>query len=117
LRFAAKKWKEKPMQQPWIVNVPKFKRETASLSTAEHGAFILLLCRYWSDRGLPDDDQALAGIVGIEPKLWQQMRPAMEGLFEPGWRYPPMDEQLAGDWDWEDRLIALNATADSARDS
>lgn len=62
--------------------VSDYLRDTRHLTTEQHGAYLLLLMDCWSKRGpLPDNDAALATIVGRPVRAWRQMRPVIEPYF------------------------------------
>lgn len=44
--------------------------DTMHLTTAEHGAYLLLIMHYWRMQALPDDDKSLASIAKVTQKLW-----------------------------------------------
>jgi uncharacterized protein YdaU (DUF1376 family) len=84
------------MRRPWMRFFPgDYLADTTHLSTTEHGAYMLLILAYWQRKGLPDDDEQLARITRLSPRLWQLMRPTMASLFKPGWRHPRIDHELA----------------------
>ena len=70
--------------------------DTGHLSTTQHGAYILLICHYWRNGGLPDDDAKLARIAKLSIKNWSELiKPDLEPLFKPGWRHKRIDLELA----------------------
>jgi uncharacterized protein YdaU (DUF1376 family) len=72
-----------------------FVGDTQHLSCEERGAYIALINYYWINGGLPDDDDRLARIVGLDAMRWQCVRNAMLCLFRPGWRHKRIDEELS----------------------
>lgn len=81
---------------PWAkFNFAHFVADTQHLSCEERGAYIALIAFYWQKGGLPDDDEKLARIVGLDAMRWQCVRNAMVELFRPGWRHKRIDEELA----------------------
>lgn len=72
--------------------------DTMTLTTQQHGAYLLLLFAYWRNRGpLADDDQDLASIVKASPDEWILLRKKLERFFsvEAGtWVHKRADEEL-----------------------
>lgn len=66
--------------------------DTAHLTAEEHGAYHRLRCAYWRHNGLPDDDERLRRLTGIEPARWPAVRIVVASLFQEGWRLPKLDE-------------------------
>lgn len=64
---------------------------TVDLTAQEFGAYERLRRYYWQHRGLPDDDRRLMRITGVDPDQWEDVRSAICGLFEEGWRLPALD--------------------------
>lgn len=58
-------------------------RDTGHLSTAHHGAYLLMIGHYWSTgEPLPDDDSLLWRIVRADSiAQWKKLRPAVVALF------------------------------------
>lgn len=57
-------------------------RDTKRLATsAQHGAYILLLLYYWTNGPLADDDEELAIIASCDPKTWAQIGPGIRRFF------------------------------------
>src|SRR5271156_2174164 len=77
------------------LNVGDFIADTTHLSCEERGAYIALIMHYWRNGGLPDDDERLARIVGLDSVRWQCVRIAMVSLFRSGWKHKRIDEELA----------------------
>jgi uncharacterized protein YdaU (DUF1376 family) len=77
------------------LNVGDFIADTTHLSCEERGAYIALIMHYWRNGGLPDDDERLARIVGLDAMRWQCVRIAMLSLFRANWRHKRIDEELA----------------------
>lgn len=52
--------------------------DTLHLTTAEHGAYLLLIGAYWRRGGpLPDDDKYLANVTRASRKTWISLRPVV----------------------------------------
>lgn len=75
--------------------IADYLRDTRKLTTAEHGAYLLLIMEYWTSGELPDDDRQLARIVGMSAGEWKRARPNVEGFFLDGWRHKRIDAELA----------------------
>lgn len=55
--------------------------DTARLTVAQHGAYLLLIMDYWRNGPPPDDDATLARIIGATGAEWRKLRPAIVGFF------------------------------------
>jgi uncharacterized protein YdaU (DUF1376 family) len=79
--------------------VADYLADTADLSTAQHGAYMLLIMNYWQRGGpLPNDDARLAKITGLSARNWGQMRSRIEEFFESGtefWNHARIDRELS----------------------
>lgn len=74
--------------------------DTMDLTRDEHGGYLLLLMRYWRNRGaLPDNDRSLAATVKAHEDEWiEHLRPAIAKFFriEGGlWHHDRADAELA----------------------
>lgn len=57
--------------------------DTTHLTTAQHGAYLLLLMSCWKGSAtLPDDDVMLSQIVRCDLKTWRAMRPVIAEFFD-----------------------------------
>ena len=84
------------MKRPWMpLYIADYLADTAHLSAAEHGAYLLLIMHYWRKGGLPDDDAQLARIARMSPEEWSKVRPIIEAFFEPGWTHKRIEKELA----------------------
>jgi uncharacterized protein YdaU (DUF1376 family) len=79
--------------------VADYMADTADLSTAQHGAYLLLIMNYWQRGGpLPNDDVRLAKITGLSARNWLQMKSRIAEFFESGtefWKHARIDHELA----------------------
>ena len=67
---------------PWYPT--DFRRDTYHLSLSEEGAYRRLLDEYMINRApLPDDDAALARIIGISIPDWATLAPRVRSFFKP----------------------------------
>lgn len=70
--------------------------DTKHLTTIQHGCYLQLIGHYWQHGGLPDDDRALATIVGMRVDTWRRWhREAIRHFFEDGWRHGRIEDELA----------------------
>jgi len=84
------------MSRPWMpLYVADYRHDTAHLSAAEHGAYLLLIMHYWTAGRLPDDDRQLARIASMTAAEWRRARPVVQALFHDGWRHKRIDAELA----------------------
>lgn len=73
-------------------------RDTTRLTTAQHGAYMLLIMDYWTNGAPPDDDAVLASITKSTIDDWAKIRTAIVSKFqiEDGfWRHSRIDRELA----------------------
>lgn len=77
------------------LDIADYRADTAHLSAAEHGAYLLLIMHYWTTGGLPDDDVKLARVTAMTQEEWTRTRPTIEALFQPGWRHKRIDRELS----------------------
>jgi uncharacterized protein YdaU (DUF1376 family) len=84
------------MNRPWFPFWPRdYLADTQHLTTAEHGAYCLLILHYWTTGGLVDDDDELARITRQPLKSWRRMRPTIARFFHDGWRHKRIDQDIA----------------------
>jgi uncharacterized protein YdaU (DUF1376 family) len=69
--------------------------DTAHLTTAEHGAYLLLIMHYWRNEGLPTDEDQLRRITRMSARAWAASRDNLRSLFSPEWRHTRVDHELA----------------------
>lgn len=75
--------------------IADYRADTAHLSAAQHGAYLLLIMHYWTTGGLPDDDGALARIACMTAAEWRKHRPVIAALFSPGWKHKRIEFELS----------------------
>jgi uncharacterized protein YdaU (DUF1376 family) len=62
--------------------VGDYLRDTAHLSTVEHGAYLLLIMHYWSTgEPLRDDDDEMANIARMPVSDWLKIAPRIRRFF------------------------------------
>lgn len=74
--------------------IADYRKDTAHLSAAEHGAYLLLIMHYWATGELPDDDRQLARIACMTPPEWKRTRPVVERFFDGKWKHSRVDREL-----------------------
>lgn len=68
---------------PWMPFYPAdYLADTRRLTTEQHGAYLLLLMDSWSSGALPDDDDVLARVAGLDAERWAQVRPVIARYFQ-----------------------------------
>lgn len=78
--------------------VGDYRKDTARLSCEQHGAYRLLIDEYWVAGPLPDDDEVLARIVGLEVRRWRSHRSVVLAFFKLKgglWRHKRIDAELS----------------------
>lgn len=82
-------------ERPWMpLNVDDYMADTLHLSAAEHGAYLLLIMRYWKDGGLPDDDRMVQRFSRLSNEQWAESRDVLASFFEPGWKHKRIDAEI-----------------------
>ncbi len=83
------------MKRPWMpLYVGDYLGDTGHLTTAQHGAYLLLMMHYWRKGELPDDDRQLSKITKLPLKTWCEYRPTLQDFFHSGWRHKRIDAEL-----------------------
>lgn len=101
----------------WVpLYIADYLKDTRHLSTAEHGAYILLLMNAWTSGGaLPLDERRLARIAGMDRDEWAESRDVLLGFFieaPDGFHHKRVDEELAkADANLEQKRAAGRASA------
>jgi uncharacterized protein YdaU (DUF1376 family) len=84
------------MKRPWMpLYVGDYLGDTGHLTTAQHGAFLLLMMHYWRKGELPDDDRQLSKITKLPLKTWCDYRTVLQDFFHSGWKHKRIDAELA----------------------
>lgn len=72
--------------------------KTTSLSTEEHGAYLLLIGTYWQrGRALPDDDKFLSLTTKLSQKRWRVVRPKISEYFSISdglWKHERVENEI-----------------------
>jgi uncharacterized protein YdaU (DUF1376 family) len=87
------------MNAPYMpLFVADYLADTAHLSAAEHGAYLLLLMNYWQrQKPLPADDRKLARIARMSDAEWGDARETLAELFRESdglWHHKRVDAEL-----------------------
>lgn len=93
-------------------------KDTARLTTEQHGAYLLLIMDYWVNGPPADDDEELAAITKLDPKTWRKQRPKLERFFriiDGVWRHKRIDQELAEAQGNSDKRAEKAAAAANAR--
>ncbi|MDC7704709.1 DUF1376 domain-containing protein [Vogesella indigofera] len=66
----------------WMpIYIDNFIASTIRLTPQQIGAYTLLICDYWRNNSLPDDDVALSQITRISLKQWKKDREIISTFF------------------------------------
>ena len=79
----------------WEINPGDFHADTQDMTTAEVGAYMLLLMTYWRVGSLPDSDLQLQRIVRANNFHWRRIKKRLQPLFYDGWKHKRMEADLA----------------------
>ena len=83
------------MNRPWMpLYVGDYLGDTGHLTTAQHGAYLLLMMHYWRKGELPDNDRQLSKITKLPLKTWCEYRPTLQDFFYEGWKHKRIDAEL-----------------------
>lgn len=104
------------MSRPWMpLYIADYLADTAHLSAAEHGAYLLLIMHYWSTGGLPDDDRRLSRITRMSESEFAAARPVLVEFFAPGWRHSRIDQLKQQVETWRQRKVERATRRDIRR--
>ena len=80
----------------WMpLDIGDYLKDTGHLTATEHGAYLLLIMRYWSDGGLPDDERMVARYSRMTPEQWVESRDVLAAFFSAGWKHGRIDAEIA----------------------
>lgn len=83
------------MKRPWMpLYVADYLANTGHLTTTEHGAYLLLIMHYWTNNGLPSDEQSIARITRLNPRQWDKSRDVLRSFFGNNWRHKRIDIEI-----------------------
>jgi len=99
--------------------VADYLADTAHLSAAEHGGYLMLIMNYWQRAApLPDDDRKLARIARMTDDEWRDARPSIAEYFDQidgEWRHSRIDAELAEAAERISRAKAAGQASGAAR--
>jgi uncharacterized protein YdaU (DUF1376 family) len=83
------------VNRPWMpLYVGDYLGDTGHLTTAQHGAYLLLMMHYWRKGELPDDDRQLSQITKLPVNTWCEYRTTLQDFFYEGWKHKRIDAEL-----------------------
>lgn len=99
--------------------VKDYLADTMHLTTAQHGAYLLLIMEYWrTAMPLPNDDAVLARKAKLSITNWQKMKHTVLPFFEPACgvlRHKRIDAELAEAAERYEKMRLRTAAATAAR--
>lgn len=83
------------MRAPWMpLYIADYLADTAHLTAAEHGAYLLLIMHYWRVGKLPTEDSQLARIARMNPREWAKSRDTIAAFFDADWRHGRIESEI-----------------------
>lgn len=83
------------MSHSWMpLYVGDYLRDTAHLSAAEHGAYLLLIMHYWQRGALPKNHSQLARICRLDDPSFATALPQLCEFFDSEWKHARIDQEL-----------------------
>jgi len=83
------------MSRAWMpLYVGDYIADTAHLTAAENGAYLLLMMHYWANAGLPSDERQIARIARMSPAEWKRSRDTLQAFFVDGWKHKRIEFEL-----------------------
>lgn len=83
------------MNRPWMPLYPAdYLGDTGHLTTAEHGAYLLLIMHYWMNGGLPSDERQIGRITRMSERDWKKSKPIVQALFVDGWVHKRVELEM-----------------------
>ncbi len=88
------------MSAPYMpLFIADYLADTAHLSAAEHGAYLMLVMNYWQrEKALPADDRKLARIARMTDDEWEMARDTIAEFFEDDgylWHHKRIEAELS----------------------
>lgn len=79
----------------WMpLHIDDYISDTDHLTATEHGAYLLLIMKYWREDGLPADEGLIRRYAKLSVEQWAESRDVLAALFEDGWRHKRIDAEL-----------------------
>jgi uncharacterized protein YdaU (DUF1376 family) len=79
----------------WMpLDIDDYMADTNHLSAAEHGAYMLLIMRYWKDGQLPQDERLIQRYSRLSVEQWAESRDIIAAFFGDGWSHKRIDAEL-----------------------
>jgi uncharacterized protein YdaU (DUF1376 family) len=86
---------DKPKLVYFPLPIAAWERIARDLNAQQHRALWRLVAHYATEGALPNDDERLATIVGLDVRTWRRMRPILQAKFpQPGWQWPEIDQKI-----------------------
>lgn len=80
----------------WMpLSIDDYMADTGHLTVEEHGAYLMLIMRYWKKGGLPDDDRLVQRYAMMSDDQWVKSRDILLAFFYDGWRHKRIDAELS----------------------
>lgn len=96
----------------WMpLHIDAYITDTDHLTAAEHGAYLLLIMKYWRDGGLPSDEGMIRRYAKLTPEQWAESRDVIAAFFDDGWRHSRIESELSK----ADEIIEKRRSAAEAR--
>lgn len=77
---------------PWFIG--DYLRDTAHLTTEQHGAYLLLLGHCWQHGAIPTDDQGCASVAKLTLKRWKLHKETISTFFNEDGTHKRVTQEL-----------------------
>lgn len=82
-------------ERTWMpLYIGDYLKDTAALTTTQHGAYLLLIMEYWVKGRLPKEEQKLARICRLSVRQWRSNCLAIASFFDADWKHPRIEKEL-----------------------
>ena len=83
------------MKRHWMpLYIADYLAGTAHLTTAEHGAYLLLIMHYWSKGAPPISDEVARRVTRMTNHQWSKSLPVLKSFFLEDWRHERLEGEL-----------------------